>query len=199
MSKKLKRIEIDKIEYYTDESDNILGMSQRGLSRLCGISDAAIIDLIKKLNITIWSFKNNFGINIIPLDSCKHIAMKYITQNKGNELTYKFLDIPNKFIKKNTKNNRTEDTVRNKLQEQIGGLREIITLAGNIDLLTDIEIIEVKNVKSWKHALGQILIYSVYYPNHQKRIHLFGECQVSYLNFIEEHCEKYNIKVTWEK
>jgi hypothetical protein len=85
-----------------------------------------------------------------------------------------------------------------KLASKLNGKREVPTLAGNIDVLTITEVIEVKAVKSWKCALGQVLVYGSYYPSHNKRIHLFGETQESFLNMIQAHCSKFKIIVTWE-
>lgn len=84
------------------------------------------------------------------------------------------------------------------LATQLNGKREVSTLAGNIDILTESEIIEVKSVQMWKHALGQVLVYGKYYPSHQKRIHLYGETQESFLKMIESHCRPLKIVVTWE-
>ena len=92
-----------------------------------------------------------------------------------------------------------EKKVRDKLHKRLGGEIEVRCLAGSIDLLTSLEIIEVKQVKGWKSALGQLLTYSDYYPSHAKRIHLFGETQESYLAMIEKHCNKYGVLVTWER
>jgi hypothetical protein len=82
--------------------------------------------------------------------------------------------------------------------QQVGGQAEVITPAGIIDLLTDSEIIEVKQIKSWKAALGQVLVYALYYPSHSKRLHLYGDVSESGLRMIEAHCGKFNVFVTWE-
>lgn len=66
-----------------------------------------------------------------------------------------------------------EKVVRDRLKTQLGGLAEVTTPVGRIDLLTNTEVIEVKNVKDWKAAMGQVVAYSAYFPNHQKRLHLF--------------------------
>jgi len=76
----------------------------------------------------------------------------------------------------NNKDNM-EFIVRDNLKSQLGGLTEVTTPAGRIDLLTDTEIIEVKRVKDWKAGLGQVLVYSGFYPEHQKRLHLFGSAE----------------------
>ncbi len=64
----------------------------------------------------------------------------------------------------------------------------------------NIEIIEVKYVTKWKEAIGQIIAYGQYYPDHQKRIHLFGvdNNNQSKLTLIKQHCLQQNIRITWE-
>jgi len=68
-----------------------------------------------------------------------------------------------------------EKQVRDRLQVALGGLIEVITPIGRIDLLTDTEIIEVKVVNDWKAGMGQVLAYSAYFPSHEKRLHLFHQ------------------------
>lgn len=93
----------------------------------------------------------------------------------------------------------TEQSVQNRLAKALGKVkREVPTLAGNIDLLTDRELIEVKSVKSWKCAVGQVLIYGQSYPTHQKRIHLFGEASRDFLSMIRSYCTPLDIDVSWE-
>jgi hypothetical protein len=90
-----------------------------------------------------------------------------------------------------------EKEIQLKLQNQLGGEIEIEveTESGFIDLLTEKEIIEIKNGKNWKHALGQILIYSLEYPKHAKIIHLFG---IENDENINKKCKIYNVNVTYE-
>lgn len=93
---------------------------------------------------------------------------------------------------------KVEDEVRNRLHQQLGGLIEVTTPAGRIDLLTDSEIIEVKMVQDWKAAMGQVLAYGGFYPSHQKRIHLFGKLGNA-LASAESICQELNIFVTFEE
>lgn len=93
---------------------------------------------------------------------------------------------------------KRESLYANDLAIALDGQREVKTLAGSIDVLTATEVIEVKKIGSWKHAIGQVLVYGDYYPSHQKRIHLYGETQESFLTMIKKHCEKRGILVTWE-
>jgi hypothetical protein len=86
----------------------------------------------------------------------------------------------------------------NQLQVEMGGETEVLTPAGSIDLLTTSQLIEVKHIKNWKTAIGQVLVYSAYYPSHEKRIHLFGNCHESFLDTVKQHCQRQNIVLTWE-
>jgi hypothetical protein len=93
----------------------------------------------------------------------------------------------------------TEKSVQARLAKTLKKVkREVPTFAGNIDLLTDRELIEVKSIKSWKCAVGQVLIYGQSYPTHQKRIHLFGEASREFVSMIRSSCAPLDIDVTWE-
>ncbi|MGL5925123.1 hypothetical protein [Chroococcidiopsis sp.] len=95
---------------------------------------------------------------------------------------------------------RVEQQIRDYLHAQLGGLVEVATPSGRIDLLTKTEIIEVKRINEWKSALGQILIYSAFYPQHQKRLHLFGTArELEALADIEAAVISFEIKVTGEE
>ena len=92
-----------------------------------------------------------------------------------------------------------EKAVRDHLQSQIGGLAEVDTPAGKIELLTATEIFEVKAFRDWKAALGQVLVYSAFYPKRQKRIHLFcSKHEFKQLSDIESACLSFEIRVTGE-
>jgi hypothetical protein len=93
--------------------------------------------------------------------------------------------------------NHPERLVRDRLQSQLGGKVEAYTKFGLIDLLTETELIEIKIVNRWKDAIGHILAKSEKYPNHQKRLHLFGH-QEPILENIEEVCDRLSIRVTFE-
>jgi len=97
-----------------------------------------------------------------------------------------------------------ENFVRNalvkKLEKEYDRIEiEVKTPAGVIDILTPKEIIEVKNSKDWKAALGQIMVYHLYYPALTKRIHLFGNKEKEPVSVIEDVCKKFHVTVTWEQ
>lgn len=76
-------------------------------------------------------------------------------------------------------NEPSESFVRDALAAREHGETEVVTLDGRIDVLTDTEVIECKNVRRYKDAIGQVMCYGRHYPNHVKRIHLFGYAQPS--------------------
>jgi DNA-binding transcriptional ArsR family regulator len=84
---------------------------------------------------------------------------------------------PNVYGLKLNNQDRIESQIRDSLKSQLGGLTEVKTPAGRIDLLTETEIVEVKRICDWKSALGQVLAYSAFYPEHRKRLHLFGSAK----------------------
>lgn len=90
-----------------------------------------------------------------------------------------------------------EKVIQNRLAKELGGRTEIQVPAGRIDVLTDTHIIEVKEYKNWKSAIGQVHSYSVSYPGRKKAIHLFGELPKN-LQAIVETCKFLNIELTTE-
>ena len=55
-----------------------------------------------------------------------------------------------------------EKVIIDSLHLELGGEIEVRCLAGNIDLFTSTEIIEIKQLTGWKGAIGQILVYGDY-------------------------------------
>jgi len=96
-----------------------------------------------------------------------------------------------------SRNKNPELIVVNNLNLQLKGECEVETPYGRIDILTENEIIEVKKARSWKQALGQILVYGSVYPMKQKRIHLF-DINNQNLDEIEKIYKLYNVKLSYE-
>ena len=93
--------------------------------------------------------------------------------------------------------NQPERAVRDRLHAKLGGKVEAYTKFGLIDLLTDTELIEIKVAHRWKDAIGHIVAKSEKYPNHKKRLHLFG-IQEPILDNIQDICDRLGIQVTFE-
>jgi len=94
-----------------------------------------------------------------------------------------------------------ERSVVTKLAILRGGEREVKCGCGFIDLLTPTHVIEVKKLKHWKHALGQVLAYGFLYPKHQREIVLFASQQEieeknDEILILKKICEGHGVIVT---
>lgn len=98
---------------------------------------------------------------------------------------------------KNDKLIGEEKRIQLKLKQQLGAKIEVKTPVGNIDLLTSEHIIEVKKFNQWKHALGQILCYSNYYPNHKKQIYLYENESEKDLEIMKSICKGFGVEVIY--
>lgn len=101
--------------------------------------------------------------------------------------------------KTKTKKRQTEKVVRDRLAATIPGSQiEVSTASGRIDILTPSQVIEVKQVRRYKHAMGQVTSYNYYYPRHAKRIHLYGKVSLKQRKLIIQECSQVKILVTFE-
>ena len=64
--------------------------------------------------------------------------------------------------------------------------------------MTDKQLIEIKNANGWKSAVGQLLMYGHYYPNHQKVMYLFDVKEHTDIDLIKYHCQDFFIDVVTE-
>ncbi|MEM8829654.1 MAG: hypothetical protein AAGE96_09895 [Cyanobacteria bacterium P01_G01_bin.19] len=112
----------------------------------------------------------------------------------------KNIDLNDNFRDKKSKQKRNESYYRDKLARSLNGRTEVIVPSGRIDILTNTQIIEVKHIKKWNAALGQIITYGYHYSDLQKRIHLFGEeNSKAKIILIKKQCKEQNIVVTFEE
>jgi hypothetical protein len=141
-------------------------------------------------------------VKAISLDDAKIIWAYFASQGNMKALALASGTSANMLIyhkkKRKVSIRGQEKIIQKQMWQKLGGKIEVPTLAGKIDLLTPLELIEIKEVNGWKCAIGQVLSYGYYYPSHQKRIHLFGSCQESYIDLVESHCNPLNIIVTLE-
>lgn len=95
-------------------------------------------------------------------------------------------------IKPDGETKKIEKMIQLYYKNQTGGEIEVETPFGYIDLLTSTKIIEIKNALQWKHALGQILSYSNFFPSHEKWIYLF-DMKESLYEPIEMLLKKFDV------
>lgn len=86
-----------------------------------------------------------------------------------------------------------EQRMSNRLAAMLGGIREVPTLAGRIDVITDNHVIEVKNAAAWKHGIGQVIVYNFYYPEKKPALFLFGGNVKTYRAIAKQHCDRLGI------
>jgi hypothetical protein len=90
-----------------------------------------------------------------------------------------------------------EYPIQLRMHEELGGKMEAFTVAGRIDLVTDTEVIEIKQIAQWKDAVGEVLSKGQFFPKHHKRIHLFGAAD-KLMEVIVASCSVLEIVVTFE-
>lgn len=79
------------------------------------------------------------------------------------------------------------------LAKRTKGAIEVVTPIGNIDVLCESSLYEVKHIKQWKHALGQVLAYGFFHPSKNKKLYLFGVATKKLQNKIDTICNFYNV------
>ena len=160
-------------------------------SRARGASNVRAVPLCRAVEY--WQYQARIG-NVQAFD-----LLTQLSQNPHPDLeVFRDLCVVKPLRRRKKKEQDCEKWYAKRLKSQIGGKAEVLTPAGLIDLLTPTQVIELKLAKNWKEAIGQILVYSAYYPSHEKRIHLFGDCHSSMLDMIQGHCQRFNILLTWE-
>lgn len=148
-----------------------------------------VLEAIKNLECSEKFRRFNFIKSSYINSQNKEQPMYKITKKGYEYITGKFRD---------KTYNAVEHKIRNKLAVKLNGNIEVLTPVGRIDILTDKEVIEIKKVARWKSAIGQILVYGYYYPNHKKVIYLYGNINTDMQKLIEKHCKKLNINTTFK-
>jgi hypothetical protein len=97
-----------------------------------------------------------------------------------------------------SKTSQKEKAIRDRLAAQIPGSQtEVSTDSGRIDILTSSKVIEVKNVRQYKHAIGQVVSYGHYYPRHERCIYLFGKVSEKQRRLIMQECRTTKVTVVF--
>lgn len=95
-----------------------------------------------------------------------------------------------------------ESLVRDRLSNVVRGNTEVHLATGIADVVSPTEVIEVKHIKHWKSALGQIIAYCACEETKHlgKRIHLFSnKPEEEKLATIRNICKEHGVRVTFEK
>jgi len=110
-------------------------------------------------------------VNNDDLLASKHGEVDADTQNNTN-IDHDYIT----FIQREYQTRLLEHEVEIQLQQQIGGVRQYRLDGGVVDLMTDEELIEIKVDDNYKHAIGQLVVYSNILQDHSRdlRMHLFS-------------------------
>ena len=100
------------------------------------------------------------------------------------------------------KSRQEEAEVRSRLASTLENARECVILAhGETDIVSDDEVIEVKHVTKYLHALGQVLGAKRCLPMVVMRVHLFGhshEMTSARKKKAEQLLQSFGVRVTFE-
>lgn len=97
-------------------------------------------------------------------------------------------------------NKQIKSAIQKRMVTDLNGKAEVQTPAGNIDILTDDELIEIRHISKWTYAIGHVQVYNIYCKRNM-RIHLFytHDTDLNILAIIKADCEAFNIRLTTEK
>lgn len=96
-----------------------------------------------------------------------------------------------------SKKRKVELEIQKRMSLETGGCHESCP-AGITDIVTDKSLIEIKNWVQWKTAIGQLIVYSKYFPGRILKCHLFGKKPEGKSTMILQHFADHNIEVTIE-
>lgn len=102
-------------------------------------------------------------------------------------------------LRSRRKNKSEEKRIQRKLAKSLNGQMEVCCKSGDIDILTEDEVIEVKKIQDWKFAMGQVLAYSCEYLDRSPRIHLFGDCTNDLWEVIMATATRFGVAVSFEE
>lgn len=119
------------------------------------------------------------------------------TVEKTNKKSKRDVKVENVKSKSKNKGFKNEAYYQLKLYRLHRGEMEVKTPVGNIDLLTTDKLFEVKSYESWKSAVGQLVSYGMFYPDHKKVMALFNKKNKSDDKEIKMVCNSLNIELIY--
>jgi hypothetical protein len=169
------------------------------------VNPVGILEVIQKSNFSAAGFRLYWYLQIVQVQGQQPEATKICADLKISRATLKKLlpkiqewgDYASWIVFPTLKMGK-ERIIQLRLHKELGGTMEAPTPIGPVDLLTKTEIIEIKAIADWKTAFGQVITKGLSYPDHIKRIHLFGVSS-SILKKITAHCQPFDVLVTFEK
>jgi hypothetical protein len=168
-----------------------------------GIQTDAVIDMLKRSEFTGAGYRLYFYLEMMHLQGetpdeqkiCNDLNLSLATLRKWLPQVHAWSHCADWLQLQGRKG--PEYPIQKRMSDELGGKMEAFTPAGRIDIVTDTEVIEIKRINHWKDAFGEVVVKGRYFPNHQKRIHLFGEAEKLKPTIVTT-CEGMDIIVTFE-
>jgi hypothetical protein len=89
-----------------------------------------------------------------------------------------------------------EDIYQREVERETGG-RMTKCNGGVVDVVSCIEVIEIKHWIRWKDAIGEVTVYALDFPEKKKRIHFYGKRpDQKVYDYIHSVCKRLDIIVT---
>lgn len=63
--------------------------------------------------------------------------------------------------------------IRNRISNTYNGITDVPTLYSNIDVLTNNNIIVIRNMDNWAEGIGMLQAFSTQFPTKIKHLHLY--------------------------
>ena len=141
--------------------------------------------------ITVKKKQGKYSVNNAPYQTVQSIVA-FLFKQRNIVVDVEEL---RKYLDKVAKEDKiAEKEIQAKVQKMFGGQREVRTPVGYIDLVTDTQILEVKEASSWKHSLGQIIAYHPFFQTKEKVLYLFGACPQN-ISECYKLCKQNNIRL----
>ena len=143
---------------------------------------------------TVKKKQGNYSVNNAPYQSVQSIVAFLFKQRNIVVDVEELRSYLNQLAKEDKV---AEKDIQAKIHKWWGGEREVKVATGIVDLVTDTQIVEVKEASSWKHSFGQILSYAPFFQTKEKVLYLFGTCPNN-LHECYKLCKQNNIRLICE-
>ena len=192
----------------------VWGLGLGMIKKYCGLSNTTISHLIVDNEIIFpsglkFKFKRLTCLNkntylVIPIEELENLLLAFLDESKKlraktKQNIQKFLYNKTIFTQETLSRKINERKIACRISFKLNGQIEYKTPIGRIDILTQDKVIEVKNVKDWKQASGQVIAYQHYFPNHEKELYFFGKIpSLKMQEKITEICNNSLVKVNFD-
>jgi len=206
--------EVDWELYANRNLDKGVYATQRGLGKIVGRNEATIRNWrrIKDISPITGVVNTTKGLREVSLyDQNEIYAALAEYQPSDMEFFVKFLhdgdydQIDSKLIlatmsgKIRDKKKLLEKEIELELAKNTICYTQVETMFGRIDVLTENEVIEIKTISEWKHAIGQVLVYCLEFPDKKPHVYLFGETSDYLRKQIKDAAARLGVKVSYRE